>query len=411
MNRLLLSLLAFSGLYFASCTSAPPPPVAVQDIPFPGGAETSLPSLSSDGKTLVLSWVATPTDSISQFYFARLGEDGKWSIPEQIAKGSNWFVNWADYPALVQNKGSLLAYHLQKSSPGKFSYDILMHALPKGQTTWLGGLPLHRDSTQTEHGFVSAAAYSDSSFLVSWLDGRNTGGGGHESHDGHSGAMSIRAAEVNLQGQVLRDTLLDAKTCDCCQTSTAITSQGPVVVYRNRSDQEIRDIAITRLVDGNWTEPTIIHADNWEISGCPVNGPKVVAEGNTLLVGWFTAAKGEPKVNFSFSSDAGVSFAAPITVEGQGIIGRVEVALLDEQSGIAAWMETTKTGTYLMAARIDSGGKMGTRWEIGKMDSGRKSGFPQLEVLGENVYFAWTEVKEKANQLRTAYLPKSAFGE
>ena len=409
MNRILLTLLAFLGLYLASCTSATPPPVAVQDISFSGGEGTSLPSLSSDGKTLILSWVATPTDSLAQFHFARLREDGTWSTPEQIAEGSNWFVNWADYPALVQNKGSLLAYHLQKSSQGKYSYDILMHGLPKGQTTWLGGLPLHRDSTQTEHGFVSAAAYSDSSFLVSWLDGRNTGGGGHEGHDRHSGAMSIRAAEVTLQGKVLWDTLLDAKTCDCCQTSTAITSQGPVVVYRNRSDQEIRDIAITRLVDGNWTEPSIIHADNWEISGCPVNGPKVVAQGNTLLVGWFTAAKGEAKVNFSFSSDAGVTFGVPITVEGQGIIGRVEVALLDEQSGIAAWMETNKTGTFLKAARIDSGGKMGKRWEIGAMDSGRKSGFPQLEVLGENVYFAWTEVKGEANQLRTVFLPKTAF--
>ena len=409
MNRLLLALLGFSVLFLASCTSATPPPLAVQDIPFPGGEGTSLPSLSSDGKTLILSWVATPTDSLTQFHFARLGADGKWSRPEQIAEGRNWFVNWADYPALVQNKGSLLAYHLQKSSPGKFSYDILMHALPKGQTTWLGGLPLHRDSTQTEHGFVSATAYSDSSFLVSWLDGRNTGGGGHEGHDMNSGAMSIRAAEVTLQGKVLWDSPLDDKTCDCCQTSTAITSQGPVVVYRNRSDQEIRDIAITRQVDGNWTEPTIIHADNWEISGCPVNGPKVVAQENTLLVGWFTAAKGEAKVNFSFSSDAGVTFGVPITVEGQGIIGRVEVALLDEQSGIAAWMETNKTGTYLMAARIDSGGKMGKRWEIGAMDSGRKSGFPQLEVLGENVYFAWTEVKGEANQLRTVFLPKTAF--
>ena len=409
MNRILLALLGFSGLFLASCTSATPPVVAVQDIPFPGGEGTSLPSLSSDGNTLILSWVATPTDSLAQFHFASLGADGKWSSPEQVAEGSNWFVNWADYPALVQNKGSLLAYHLQKSSPGKFSYDILMHALPKGQTTWVGGLPLHRDSTQTEHGFVSATAYSDSSFLVSWLDGRNTGGGGHEGHDMHSGAMSIRAAEVTLQGKVLWDSQLDDKTCDCCQTSTAITSQGPVVVYRNRSDQEIRDIAITRLVDGNWTEPSIIHADNWEISGCPVNGPKVVAEGNTLLVGWFTASKGEAKVNFSFSSDAGVSFGAPITVEGQGIIGRVEVAMLDEQSGIAAWMETNKTGTFLMAARIDNGGKMGKRWEIGAMDSGRKSGFPQLEVLGDNVYFAWTEVKGEANQVRTAYLPKSAF--
>ena len=409
MNRILLTLLAFSGLYLASCTSAPPAPVTVQDIPFPGGEGTSLPSLSSDGNQLLLSWVATPTDSGAQFQFARLGEDGTWSSPEQIAEGSNWFVNWADYPALVQNKGSLLAYHLQKSSLGKYSYDVLLHALPKGQTTWLGGLPLHRDSTQTEHGFVSAAAYTDSTFLVSWLDGRNTGGGGHEGHDGHSGAMSIRAAEVSLQGQVIWDTLLDAKTCDCCQTSTAITSQGAVVVYRNRSDQEIRDIAITRLINGAWTEPSIIHADNREISGCPVNGPRVVAEGNTLLVGWFTAAKGAAKVQYSFSSDAGATFGAPITVEGQGIIGRVEVALLDEQSGIAAWMETTKSGTYLMAARIESGGKMGKRWEIGAMDSGRKSGFPQLEVLGDRVYFAWTEVKGETNQVRTVFLPKAAF--
>jgi len=403
MNRILLSLLAFSGLYLASCSSAPPAPVAVQDIPFPAGVGTSLPSLSSDGTQLLLSWVSTPTDSTAQFQFARLGEDGTWSSPEQIAQGSNWFVNWADYPALVQNKGSLLAYHLQKSSLGKYSYDVLLHALPKGQTTWLGGLPLHRDSTQTEHGFVSAAAYTDSTFLVSWLDGRNTGGGGHDSHDGHAGAMSIRAAEVSLQGQVIWDTQLDAKTCDCCQTSTAISSQGPVVVYRNRSDQEIRDIAITRLINGAWTEPSIIHADNWEISGCPVNGPRVVAQGNTLLVGWFTAAKGAAKVQYSFSSDAGATFGTPITVEGQGIIGRVEVALLDEQTGIAAWMETNKTGTFLMAARIDSGGKMGKRWEIGAMDSGRKSGFPQLEVLGDRVYFAWTELKGETNQVRTVF--------
>ena len=75
MNRILLALLGFSVLFLASCTSVTPPPVAVQDIPFPGGEGTSLPSLSSDGKTLILSWVATPTDSTAQFHFARLGED------------------------------------------------------------------------------------------------------------------------------------------------------------------------------------------------------------------------------------------------------------------------------------------------------------------------------------------------
>jgi hypothetical protein len=54
---------------------------------------------------------------------------------------------------------------------------------------------------------------------------------------------------------------------------------------------------------------------------------------------------------------------------------------------------------------------MGKRWESATMDSGRKSGFPQLEVLGENVYFAWTEVKGESNQVRTVFLPISAFGE
>ena len=398
-------------LWVWSCKPAAPELIELESIPFPKMENAAMPSLFASDSNLYVSWVTMGNDTTSELYYSNLNPEKQWATPQLIHQGSNWFVNWADYPALVQNKGSLLAYHLQKSSLGKYSYDVLLHALPKGQTTWLGGLPLHRDSTQTEHGFVSAAAYTDSTFLVSWLDGRNTGGGGHEGHDGHSGAMSIRAAEVSLQGQVIWDTQLDAKTCDCCQTSTAITSQGAVVVYRNRSDQEIRDIAITRLVDGAWTEPSIIHADNWEISGCPVNGPKVVAQGNTLLVGWFTAAKGEPKVQFSFSSDAGATFAAPITVEGQGIIGRVEVALLDEETGIAAWMETTKQGTFLMAARIESGGKMGTLWEIGAMDSGRKSGFPQLEVLGENVYFAWTEVKGETNQVRTLFLPKAAFEE
>jgi hypothetical protein len=72
-------------------------------------------------------------------------------------------------------------------------------------------------------------------------------------------------------------------------------------------------------------------------------------------------------------------------------------------------MESTKQGTFLMAARIESGGKMGTRWEIGAMDSGRKSGFPQLEVLGDRVYFAWTEVEGESNKVRTVFLPKAAF--
>ena len=40
--------------------------------------------------------------------------------------------------------------------------------------------------------------------------------------------------------------VLDARACDCCQTDAAMTSAGPVVVYRNRTEEEIRDIYIAR---------------------------------------------------------------------------------------------------------------------------------------------------------------------
>lgn len=391
----------------ASCQAEKPKVYEVQEIEFPAGENAALPSLFS-GSELLISWVSKPTDSLAVLSYARL-KDGKWSAPELITQGQNWFVNWADFPAIVENKGNLLSHILQKSAPAIFSYDVKLSVLPTGETTWSNGLPLHTDSTETEHGFVSSMPYSDSSFFVSWLDGRNTGGGGHD-HSGHgSGAMSIRAAAVALDGKVLWDELLDAKTCDCCQTSSALTDLGPVVVYRNRSDKEIRDIAITRLVNGKWTEPRVIHSDGWEIAGCPVNGPKVAAKGSTVLVGWFTAANSEPKVKFAFSGDSGATFSKPIEVDSIGVIGRVDVALLDENSGVVSWMESEGNQTYVKAARVDHKGNMGIPITITTIDPSRKSGFPQLEIHGEMVYFAWTEVGQETSKVRTAFLPKEAF--
>ncbi len=408
MNRSLLLLLGITGFFLQACSPTDSTFHELEEIPFPGSENSSLPVLSSDGSTLVFSWVTMVDDSTAALSYAFLDSGGKWSNPQLITQGSDWFVNWADFPAIVENKGNLLSHILQKSSVGTFSYDVKLNVLPKGAKEWKAGLPLHRDSTFTEHGFVSAVAYTDSSFFVSWLDGRETGGGGHD-HSGHSGAMSIRAAAVSLDGQVLWDELLDAKTCDCCQTSSALTDLGPVVLYRNRSDREIRDIAITRLVNGKWTEPDIIYPDGWEIAGCPVNGPKVAASGSTLLVGWFTAPNEVPQVKFAFSKDSGASFAAPVTVEGAGVIGRVDVALLDDRSGLVSWMETQQDTTYLLAAGFGMEGKLQTPKKIAVMDSGRKSGFPQMELHKDQVYFAWTEVDGESKRIRTAYFPKEAF--
>ena len=399
----------FLLLWVWSCKPATPELIELESIPFPKMENAAMPSLFASDSNLYVSWVTMGNDTTAALYFSKLNPERNWATPQLIHQGSNWFVNWADFPALVENQGVLLSHILQKSSPETFSYDVKLQVLPKGASQWKLNLPLHQDSTLTEHGFVSLVPYTSTSFFSSWLDGRETGGGGHD-HAAHSGGpMSIRAAEIDLNGKVLWDELLDAKTCDCCQTSSAITDLGPVVVYRNRSDREIRDIAIARLVDGKWTEPAIIHPDGWEISGCPVNGPKVSAKGSNLLVGWFTAPKGTQQVKFAFSTDAGASFGKPVVIESTGLIGRVDVALLSEDWGVVSWMETKGAHTFLYAAGVDQAGEMGAALQITAVDPSRKSGFPQLEVLGGQVYFAWTEIEGENKNVRTARIPQEAF--
>ena len=392
-----------------ACKPSTPELIELESIPFPKMENAAMPSLHASDSNLYISWVTMGNDTTAEMFYSKLNSESQWATPQLINQGSNWFVNWADFPALVENQGVLLSHILQKSSSETFSYDVKLQVLPNGASQWSLNLPLHQDSTLTEHGFVSMVPYTSTSFFTSWLDGRETGGGGHD-HAAHAGGpMSIRAAEVDLKGKVLWDELLDAKTCDCCQTSSAITDLGPVVVYRNRSDREIRDIAIARLVDGKWTEPSIIHADAWEISGCPVNGPKVVAKGSNLLVGWFTAPKGIQQVKFAFSTDAGASFGKPVVIESTGLIGRVDVALIREDWGVVSWMETKGENTFLYAAGIDQAGEMGVALQITALDPSRKSGFPQLEVLGGQVYFAWTEVVGENKNVRTARISQEAF--
>ncbi|WP_288372558.1 hypothetical protein [uncultured Algoriphagus sp.] len=378
-----------------------------EKIDFPGSAIASLPVLSASEDRLLLSFVSPLSDSTHALYFSEFKEEA-FTSPQLITEGKDWFVNWADFPTIVDNQGNLLSHTLQKSSPATFSYDVQLQALPKSASRWQNNLPLHQDSTLNEHGFVSSITYSDSSYLVTWLDGRNTSGGGHD-HSGHSGAMTLRVAEVNLQGKVIWDELLDARTCDCCQTTAAMTAEGPIILYRNRSDREIRDIAITRLVNGKWTEPRVIHPDGWEIMGCPVNGPKVDARGETVLAAWFTDADQSSAVKVAFSSNSGADFSQAQTISTGDALGRVDVTLLNDEEGLISWMEMKEDATYLMVQKVNQEGNLFPAYQIAVMNPSRRSGFPQMERFGDWIYFAWTEMEESDTQIALARVGVDTF--
>lgn len=398
-------------LVLMSCRINTKKELMIDLISFADSSNAILPHLVSDQDQLYLSWVDSSSHAHTELKYAKL-EDGHWGKPVVLSSGTNWFMNWADYPMISVNNGFLLSHYLQNSGTKGMAYDIYYRVSKLGQANQEKFKPLHNDNTATEHGFVSMLPMSDSTFLIAWLDGRNMASHNHgsmHSHEHAAGEMSVRIAEVNLQGELKNETVVDEMACTCCQTTMSMTESGPVLMYRDCSEDNIRDISIVRLINGNWTKPVSIHQDNWFIQGCPVNGPKSDALGSSLAVAWYTAANDKPKVQVVFSKNSGESFQKPFLVSDGEVVGRVDLSMISGDEAVVSWMETINKETFLFAAKVTEKEGLSNRVEIAKMSSSRKTGFPQMERLGDDLYFAWMDINDKGSKLKTAVVPIQKF--
>lgn len=352
----------------------------------PGSAEPNL-SIGRGGR-VYLTWIEPGADSSHVLRFAVL-EGQRFSIAQTIARGGKgeWFVNWADFPSLLSLSQTHLAAHwLQRTGSSRYAYGVRVSLSNDGGKTWSAPITPHRDVSESEHGFVSLFPLQNELGVI-WLDGRKHAAAKNES----DAEMSLRYTTLTRTGQLGTDIELDARVCDCCQTSAAITSRGPVVVYRDRSANEVRDIAITRLEKGRWTAPRLVHRDNWIINACPVNGPSVSARGNSLAVAWFTGANNESRVFVAFSRNAGDQFSAPVRVDDGNPAGRVDVQYLNDNSAVVSWIERLDNRAEVRVRRIYANGRRGDSRTISTSSAERASGFPQMIWRGRDLVLAWTE--------------------
>jgi hypothetical protein len=381
-----------AGAVIGLCLLSTSGSAQVRELPSPAGPGSGQPNLAvSPGGRVYLSWIERIGEGRFSLRFA-VKEDGGWSEARVIAEGANWFVNWADFPSMaVLPDGSLAAHWLVKSSPGTFDYDVTISRSFDGGKTWGRPFVPHRDGVKAEHGFVSLFAAQDGALSAVWLDGREMkpGDGGHDGGHGH-GDMTLRYVKVKRDGTLTDKAALDTRVCECCQTSAAMTAEGPVVVYRDRSEREVRDISIVRLRGGKWSAPRPVFEDNWQINGCPVNGPAVAARGRRVAVAWYTAAGDRPRVKLAFSDDAGKSFGAPVGVDGGNPVGRVDVLLLDDGGAAVCWLERVPGGGEVRVRRVGPDGTGGQAVTVSASGTARSNGFPQMARAGDKLIFAWT---------------------
>ena len=229
---------------------AKPAPPAVVDVKSPAGSGSAEPNLSAapDGRVF-MTWIEPAQGKGNVLYFSVLQAD-TWSTPKVIARGTNWFVNPADFPSIaVMPNGTLAVQWLVTSGdPGSEAYDINLAFSTDGGSTWTKPVVPHRDHKKRQHGFASLTPTSDGKLAIIWLDGRNMA-------NEDEGDMALMYTTVTPPGTLGPEAQIDNRVCECCKTAMAATTDGLIAVYRDRSDKEIRDISVARFAGGRWSAP------------------------------------------------------------------------------------------------------------------------------------------------------------
>jgi hypothetical protein len=334
--------------------------VSLPDVAGPGSRTPHLATVP-DGSS-IMSWLE-PRDDEFELRYATL-DDESWSSPRTIARGADWFVNWADFPSVVALDEFLWAAHwLVKSAAGTYEYDVAVAISTDGGSSWQDPVRPYTDDTLAEHGFVSLYPMPDS--LV----------------------------------------------CDCCQTDVAIGRDGPIAVYRNRTEGEIRDIHVLRMNDGRWGDDQPVAEDGWQIAGCPVNGPAIDAKVDDVAVAWFTAADNKARVRVAFSNDGARSFSEPVDIEAEKPLGRTDVMMLEDGQALVSWLDQGSAGGgHIRARTVAPDGSLGVPATLATTGSGRLSGFPQIVPHGDDVLLAWTQIDDGRAQVKSLLFDTAAVG-
>jgi hypothetical protein len=375
----------------------------LRPLPTPAAASSAQPQLAvaPDGR-VVLSWLEHTGNSKARAFRYSYRTESGWTAASTITTRDNFFVNWADVPSVYPlGGGRLVAHWLQYNGAGTYAYDVRLSFSDAQGRNWTPDVAPHRDGTTSEHGFASFFEWPGGGTGVVWLDGREMAGGHGAGHGEERGAMTLRAARIAPDGTIGEDVRIDARVCECCPTTAVATSRAAVVAYRDRSGSEMRDIGVLRLEDGKWSAPALVHADNWQINACPVNGPALAASGDRVALAWFTAEGDRPRVQVAFSSNAGRTWSQPVRVDEQKSLGRVDVVMLDNGGAVVMWMEHLETGSELRARVVHPSGRRDPFITVASMTSDRQSGYARMVRSGDELLFAWVATKPTM-QVKTA---------
>jgi hypothetical protein len=174
-SRLLFAAAAaFSAATCSWLEPTPPDPAAwsidIQPLTTPAADQTSEPQLTASAGGAILAWVER-AGTTNVLKFAQRTGSG-WSAPVSAASGADWFLSYADPPAVMRlSNGTLVAQWLQQTDPRLEAMDLKLSYSKDEGRTWAPPFTPHHDGTRTQHAFASMFELPGSALGLVWLDG------------------------------------------------------------------------------------------------------------------------------------------------------------------------------------------------------------------------------------------------
>lgn len=245
----------------------------------------------------VIVWTEQDTTENSDkfFYFSLLDSltdvfTGKIQIPIE----QNASLHTEGMPKIAFKKsGEIIAVYEVKVESEFNPYAGEIHYIVSKDNGISWSEPNIVHSSKSPHkgrAFFDMITLSGGEIGVSWLG---------ESHP--DGGRPVLFAKTNGANAFVDEIIVDSLACECCRTAIYADKSGMIsIVYRDIINDSIRDISVSVSNDNGKTfsSPVCFSGDNWNINGCPHNGPDVVSDEANIYAVWFTGA-----------SESGVYFA------------------------------------------------------------------------------------------------------
>ena len=349
MNKISILLLSAA----AGCAPASQAPSDHPQAPIQLGVAGTLnrmPSLASIGDRVVAVWTSTQNDVMD--VYAALSEDGgaTFSSPHRVNDRPGDVSSNAEQPPRAVMSESAVTVIWPSRLDGMSA--IRMSRSTDGGRTFGKAKTLH-ESFKGARGWQSLANGEDGAVHAVWLDGRDAdpsavhrrhGGGGHPApgsstpgdprQDVYMGVL--RPDGTVAEAHIARD------VCYCCKTAVGIGPSGRVnVAWRHIFPGSIRDIAMATSADGGRTfgPPARISDDNWQLSGCPDDGPAMAVDvRDTAHLVWPTLVNETTpqKAVFYTSTSDGRAFAPRIRLSSSDREDAGHPQIAADRAGVVA---------------------------------------------------------------------------